>query len=553
MDKLSRVRLLMTSCAAGALAACGGGGGDAMPSSAVGSAAGGSTRAVAAAEPGEVVWTQCAIEEQVCSFTGTKEARYGYNGVYATATFTNRVICGNNAFGDPAPGRDKVCEIVLDTAAPAPAPAPAPGPAPEAWTFCANERGVCTFTGTQLVRFGATGAYVTALHTGSVACDNRVFGDPAYGVEKHCDVAPAPEGPPPPAPAPSPWTQCAFEDQTCSFVGTKQVRYGYNGTYATGTFTNGVMCGNGAFGDPAPGRDKVCEISNEELPPPPPPAPDPNGVTWAFCGIERSTCNLTGTQLVRFGANGVFVTGTFTGMVACDNSIFGDPAYGVEKHCEIGTPNSIPEPSPGSVVPGVWVAMGSSTAEGTGTSVPVTAWTARLQADVYAKGVTLNNLALSGATTYTGLPTSTPAVPDRPAPNGAYNIEAALAFSPKLVIIAYPTNDTSNDYTVSETVNNLLAIRAAALAQGVPVIVQGTQPRDLTEEQLALLPQIDEQLAGAIGPCFVEVRSALQGPTGQIRSIYSTGDGTHLNDAGHELIFNRIKSVLTSGQCVPTF
>jgi lysophospholipase L1-like esterase len=138
----------------------------------------------------------------------------------------------------------------------------------------------------------------------------------------------------------------------------------------------------------------------------------------------------------------------------------------------------------------------------------------------------------------------------RPLPDGSINIDAATAFSPKLILVAYPTNDTANGYSVSETVTNLLTIRSYAQAKGVSVVVEGTQPRDLPDAQRALLPQIDEQLAAAIGPCFVNVRSLLASADGRINPIYDSGDGVHPNDAGHQVIFAQVKALLDAGACV---
>jgi hypothetical protein len=58
------------------------------------------------------------------------------------------------------------------------------------WTYCAPENGTCAFNGTQLVRFGAVGKYVTKTLTNGTACTVAVFGDPAPGKTKHCDTAP---------------------------------------------------------------------------------------------------------------------------------------------------------------------------------------------------------------------------------------------------------------------------------------------------------------------------------------------------------------------------
>ncbi|MEY2506222.1 MAG: hypothetical protein QOH01_551 [Verrucomicrobiota bacterium] len=55
---------------------------------------------------------------------------------------------------------------------------------------------------------------------------------------------------------------------------------------------------------------------------------------WIACATELQQCNFSGTKQVRFGANGVYNYGTFTGGVLCANAIFGDPINGVFKQCD---------------------------------------------------------------------------------------------------------------------------------------------------------------------------------------------------------------------------
>jgi hypothetical protein len=55
--------------------------------------------------------------------------------------------------------------------------------------------------------------------------------------------------------------------------------------------------------------------------------------TWTYCATEGGTCSFSGTRQVRYGANGIYATKTFTGSVLCSNSVFGDPVYGVVKSC----------------------------------------------------------------------------------------------------------------------------------------------------------------------------------------------------------------------------
>ena len=66
-------------------------------------------------------------------------------------------------------------------------PPAAPTPAPQ-WTFCATEHDYCSFSGTATVRYGENGTFTTRVLTNGTRCDNSVFGDPLYGILKHCDV-----------------------------------------------------------------------------------------------------------------------------------------------------------------------------------------------------------------------------------------------------------------------------------------------------------------------------------------------------------------------------
>ena len=47
---------------------------------------------------------------------------------------------------------------------------------------------------------------------------------------------------------------------TCSFTGTRRVRYGKSGRVTTRVCTNGCLCNNNVFGDPFPGTVKECHI-----------------------------------------------------------------------------------------------------------------------------------------------------------------------------------------------------------------------------------------------------------------------------------------------------
>jgi hypothetical protein len=137
------------------------------------------------------------------------------------------------------------------------------------WTRCASEGNACNFSGTRQVRYGANNTYAFVTATSTVACSNSVLGDPVYGVVKTCDygdpiatttitTVPAPA----PAPVVETWTNCAVEGANCTFTGTRTVRYGANGMYATKVVNGATACANWVFGDPAYGITKSCSYSS---------------------------------------------------------------------------------------------------------------------------------------------------------------------------------------------------------------------------------------------------------------------------------------------------
>lgn len=79
----------------------------------------------------------------------------------------------------------------------------AAAPAEPAWTTCAQENGFCRPPGaigqSRTIRYGVEGSWTYEVATRTcgdagatfdVACNNPTFGDPAFGVLKHCDYGP---------------------------------------------------------------------------------------------------------------------------------------------------------------------------------------------------------------------------------------------------------------------------------------------------------------------------------------------------------------------------
>jgi lysophospholipase L1-like esterase len=209
-----------------------------------------------------------------------------------------------------------------------------------------------------------------------------------------------------------------------------------------------------------------------------------------------------------------------------------------------------PTPTPvQTVAAGTWVVMGSSSAAGAG-APEGKGWAALLQAAYGARGAQVTNIAKGGSVSYAGVSASAAPVAGRPQPDPTANIDQALARKPVLLIVSYPTNDTALGYSADETVNNLLAIRAQALAAGVPVLLLSTQPRNLNEAQLVQLRMIDTRLAASVGACFVEVRAALAGADGRLAAGFDSGDGVHPNEAGHAVLAEQVKLLIEASRCV---
>ena len=149
------------------------------------------------------------------------------------------------------------------------------------WTFCASEGGFCGFTGTKVIRYGADGLYYYKVVSDGASCANSVFADPVVGTVKSCAIGSVSISPPPPS---SDWTFCAWEGNFCGFAGTKQVRYGADGSYAYKTLTNGTACGNSMFGDPAEGSVKHCAVGAASISAPPASAVGPQSTITCPAG-----------------------------------------------------------------------------------------------------------------------------------------------------------------------------------------------------------------------------------------------------------------------------
>lgn len=229
--------------------------------------------------------------------------------------------------------------------------AAAPANAQSAWEPCAYEGQTCEVPGAATVRFGSDGIYSYRHVNGPIRCSVDMLGDPVRGVAKQCAYRtghhPFPDDRPPgnwnggwqgPATLPERgWEKCANENRYCEFRGTREVRFGADGRYAYRTVTGGTECNIRAFGDPAPGVKKSCEV-RDGTPwgghPNRPSEPSDVG-NWHFCADEKGVCRPPRGATVRFGTDGRYAyRHRVHGEVACNVQTFGEPFYGERKRCE---------------------------------------------------------------------------------------------------------------------------------------------------------------------------------------------------------------------------
>jgi hypothetical protein len=147
---------------------------------------------------------------------------------------------------------------------------------------------------------------------------------------------------------------------------------------------------------------------------------------------------------------------------------------------------------------------------------------------------------VGGYTTYQTLLTGTVNPGNRPAVDPAHNITAALATHPDAVLINLPSNDANAGYSEAETETNLLITASACRAANVPVWISTTQPRNLgTSGQNVLIAEKNWTISTFTGypASYMDFWTTVANVDGSINATYGFGDGVHLNNTGHQLLY----------------
>ena len=190
------------------------------------------------------------------------------------------------------------------------------------------------------------------------------------------------------------------------------------------------------------------------------------------------------------------------------------------------------------------VVLGSSTAAGTGPSSSDSAWVNRYRK--YLQGINpgnqVINLAVGGTTTYHIMPTGfVAATPGRPVPNTQHNITKAISLNPDAIIINMPSNDASFGFPPAEQMYNFDSLIAAGEAAGIPVWICTTQPRNNLFTKTQWQIDVKDSILARYGNRAIDFWNTLATPTGTLEPLYNPGDGIHLNNAGHRILFERTK------------
>ena len=188
------------------------------------------------------------------------------------------------------------------------------------------------------------------------------------------------------------------------------------------------------------------------------------------------------------------------------------------------------------------VVLGSSTAAGSGPAHWDSAWVNRFRAAALAEDSAriVTNYGVGGFTTYHIMPDGFVPPPGRPNPALDLNITKAINVGADAVIINLPSNDQVNGYAIEETIANYDTIFARAAAAKVEVWLSTTQPRNTSAGIRAALMEMRDSTFSIWGDRAVDFWTDIAMPDGTINPIYDSGDGVHLNDAAHGILFARV-------------
>jgi len=189
------------------------------------------------------------------------------------------------------------------------------------------------------------------------------------------------------------------------------------------------------------------------------------------------------------------------------------------------------------------VVLGSSTAEGAGASPRDSSWVNRYAASLANNtAYEVINLGRGGYTTFHILPTGTVSPGVSIGVDQERNITKALSYEPFAIIVNMPSNDANNNFTLEQQMNNFDLISQAATNAGAQIFIATTQPRNFTNPtQIQIQKQVKDAILTKYGDHALDFWTGIAQENGFINTAYDSGDGIHLNNAGHRILFERVR------------
>jgi lysophospholipase L1-like esterase len=186
--------------------------------------------------------------------------------------------------------------------------------------------------------------------------------------------------------------------------------------------------------------------------------------------------------------------------------------------------------------------LGSSTAAGVGPEHVDSTWANRMRAYLakHIPEARLVNLARGGYTTYKILPDGTDHEEWLFRADTLRNISRALERNATVLIVNLPSNDAARGYSVETQMDNYRRVARLADSAGVPIYVATSQPRNLDDQGRASQVALRDSIMHAFGSRAIDVWTGIALDDGRLDPRYDSGDGVHLNDRAHGVLFERI-------------
>lgn len=197
------------------------------------------------------------------------------------------------------------------------------------------------------------------------------------------------------------------------------------------------------------------------------------------------------------------------------------------------------------------VIMGSSTAYGTGASTYSNSWAGKTDSYLNkniadGRDTIVYNISFPAYDSYQEMPSDFVPPAGRPLPDVDFNITKALSYNPNVVIINLPSNDVSFGYAKYETMFNFRLMSARVTATGARCYFTTGQPRnDFTPAERDSLVTMIDSINRAFGPFAINFWDGLVTNDGlySLREEYrATGTPNHVNDMGHDILFQSVIS-----------